>query len=534
MTQARPKVAMFTRDALDPRIVSAFSELLAVDFVSNPDPQIVGSVNAVVLAGVDEAVLERAPQLPRYVFIAGTREAGGETSQTSDVRFTEDRVLDARLRGRVLRHAAVRRPAMLRVDRGDDVLASFGRAACWTVRTSAATQVHRVAFPLPCLQADELPFHHLNGDRFIQLLPFVHFLREVVGEFAWQPPAPRACFMLDDPNLHWPTYGFVDYREIAALAERDNFHLAVAMVPLDGWYVSSAASALFREHSNRLSLLMHGNDHLRQELGLPRTEEESTRMLAQALSRIATLERRSGVRISRAMAPPHGACRPELFRLMFRMGYEGACISPWSLQDWAGGRVWPDTFGLASVERADEGFPVAPRFGLSEQCEGWAVINAFLDRPIIAVGHHSSLRQGTGVLSGLAASINRIPGIQWTNVEQILQSRYATRRQDATLYIRPLAARLTVPIPPDVTRIVVESEHGWKADEGGSRLDDSRNEFAVAPRSMMRMRQQNWGSFECRHPYSRPAIWAPVRRVLCEARDRMQPMMTGRTQAACH
>src|SRR5258706_1519091 len=126
----------------------------------------------------------------------------------------------------------------------------------------------------------------------------------------------RACFMFDGPNLHWGSYGYIPYRELAKLAHARNFHVALATVPLDSWYVHRSTAALFRANTQRLSLLFHGNDHLRSELGQDRDRNASVGLLAQSLKRIAGAERRSGLSFSRVMAPPHGACKPEILDAM--------------------------------------------------------------------------------------------------------------------------------------------------------------------------------------------------------------------------
>ena len=88
------------------------------------------------------------------------------------------------------------------------------------------------------------------------LLALHVFLRRVCGERAWQPPPLRASFVIDDPNLHWRSYGFLDYRELVAQAVRLRHHVGFAMVPLDGRLVDQRAAALVRasrSHSCRCS-----------------------------------------------------------------------------------------------------------------------------------------------------------------------------------------------------------------------------------------------------------------------------------------
>ena len=107
---------------------------------------------------------------------------------------------------------------------------------------------------------------HLCPGSFMGLLPLLHFLGQLLGDQGWKLPAPRAAFVIDDPNLHWPSYGFLKYPQLAEHASRHGYHLAFATVPLDGWRVDARAVATMREHPAALSLLIHGNDHVAREL----------------------------------------------------------------------------------------------------------------------------------------------------------------------------------------------------------------------------------------------------------------------------
>ncbi len=77
----------------------------------------------------------------------------------------------------------------------------------------------------------------LSGNRFLEILPLLQWLREICGHaFSVNPSPPKACFIFDDPNLHWPRYGYVDYRQLAEQAQIENYHVAFATIPLDTWF----------------------------------------------------------------------------------------------------------------------------------------------------------------------------------------------------------------------------------------------------------------------------------------------------------
>lgn len=183
----------------------------------------------------------------------------------------------------------------------------------------------------------------------------MHFLWHVTRGGLWQRPQLRATFLLDDPNLHATHYGYLNYEETVAYARRYGFHLAIAMVPLDTWFTYGRTAALFQKNPGQLSLLMHGNNHLRKEIGLPHPQEFYERMLAQGLRRIDRFEKKHGIPVARIMAAPHGQCHENAARALLRTGYDALCISrpfPWLeappphelLAGWFPAELWPGDY----------------------------------------------------------------------------------------------------------------------------------------------------------------------------------------------
>ena len=505
---------------------AALEELVPVRFCFDPGGSALAT-RPLILTKPDEVMLTKAVAagLPAFVFASPT---AAYKPLKGSIAFCPDALLDARIRGRTLQHEDVRNFAPLTPGSNDVVLATHAGKPIWIRRRLHEADVQIVGVPFPVFGSGELPFDYLNGGRFIHLLPLLHFLRQIVGDAAWQPPALRACIMFDDPNLHWSSYGFLPFRETTALADRFNFHVACATVPLDSWYVHAPTAALFRQNGKRISLLMHGNDHLLQELGLVHGENAEIQLLAQALQRIDRLEERAGFRVSRVMAPPHGACRPNMTQAMSRLGFDGACISPWSLRDWGEEGKWPCAFGLRMAEMIGH-FPVVPRFRACAGCEGWIVINAFLNRPIIPVGHHDTLSDGLDLLVKLAGIVNSLPNVEWCNMEQILLSNYLVRREGATLCVHPFAARMQISVPDDVTSLRIESDtldqtpSRWRLRSNG---DAGRSEFALSPGPDVELCLEGWGQMNYREIRpGRSSPWAPVRRILCEVRDRIRPVL---------
>lgn len=453
------------------RLLSLLEQVFPVRFVVPGD-----SPDAVVVLDPDR--LSEAPtSLPRLLLAAPARDAGGATLAT----LADDRRLARPLRGRTIADSAVRgelappRPGV------DHVLASVDRRPVWwqvggtpqaggdpeadSTPAGGETGLWCGAYPLAAPGAGETLRDHLRAGRFMGLLPLVHFLGEVLGAEGWALPAPRASFVVDDPNLHWPSYGHLAYRELVAHARRHGYHMGFATVPLDRWWVDPRAARLVRDNGSELSLLMHGNDHSTHELGRLRGDREAQSAMAQALRRTAALERRAGVGVERVMVPPHSRCSEEALRAMFRLGIEGVCLNrsyPWRDAETAHtplGEWYP-------AELVAGGMPMLLRSPLVDPRDDLP-FRALLGQPLILYGHHWDFAGGLDLLAQAAGDINALGEVRWGPLGPIARASYATRRVGETLFVRMHARTVSVEVPAGVRelRILVPEPlggAGWR------------------------------------------------------------------------
>ncbi len=342
--------------------------------------------------------------------------------------------------------------------------------------------------------------------------------------------------MFDDPNLHWKTYGYVKYGELANHAARHNYHVSFAMVPMDGWYVHAETARIFRENKRWLSLLIHGNNHTSFELTQKHSDGMYQATAVQALQRIERFEKTSGIEVSRVMAAPHGACSHDMATALLQTGFEAACISRGSIMARNPDSVWPVTIGLNPAEFLGEGLPVIPRILLQRECELNMILAAFLGQPIIPVGHHEGLAGGLDLLRELAETINATGDVQWMDMGSISRSNFCTRREGDILHVKMYSRRIRLNVPEGVRLLYV---HRPWLDEGvpeGLVLQNGNTDSvqfasyqgeAVPIESCTEIdlisahpNLVNHGSV----PLPRTPLWAIARRQLCEARDRLKPI----------
>ncbi len=412
----------------------------------------------------EAAALAAPPDVPCLV-------AAGEDGPQSGARTL---VLAADGLSRPLRNARLSECHVSgRVDaaqRGDAVLGRIDGDPVWLRRGSVTC----VAATPAELEPDEALRDRLAPGRCLALLAVAEFLSQVTLAERWTPPPLRAAFVLDDPNLHWTSYGHVRYRDLLAHATAHAYHVAVAMVPLDGWLVHPGAARLFRDGAAHLSLCVHGNDHAGPELGKDRSEAEALALADQALRRVTAFERRARVPVSRVMVPPHERLSEPMARALTACGYDALCTTrpyPWAAP--SAGHPWlsrPDAAGpLTGWGPADVvagGLPVMLRCGFTHPREE-LVLRAYLGQPLIVYGHHDDLCDGFGLLAEVAAAISQLGDVHWTSLGGIAQGGAETRREGAVMSVRPLARRVRIVVPDGVRELRVEPPEGLAAGRGG-------------------------------------------------------------------
>ena len=156
--------------------------------------------------------------------------------------------VDPRLAGRRFNDRSVVGQPALACSQADEILASTSDGPTWVRRSGKGPNFYGSSIPLGDLGPGESIRDYLRFDRFSSLLPLTHLLDEVTRELGWTPPPLRASFIIDDPNLHWPTYGYVRFKELARHAQAHGYHVAMAAIPLDLWYFDRRAARIFHEN----------------------------------------------------------------------------------------------------------------------------------------------------------------------------------------------------------------------------------------------------------------------------------------------
>jgi hypothetical protein len=380
---------------------------------------------------------------------------------------------------------------------------------------------------------------HLTASCFWSLLPLAHFLKRLTQDPVPLPRRNAACLVIDDPNVRFPSYGYVRFSQLGRDAREHGYHVSVATIPLDLVLPGQRGLQAFREHSQELSLVVHGNDHVHHELQQCRGPLEADRIIRTAEARVGRFEARTGFRIERVMCPPHGRCGPEALAALFRWNYEGLAAAhafPWDgFEDQRG---WP-LGGWLPAQLARGGLPVLPRHPLGASLDD-LVFRAFLDQPLIVYCHHTDFREGLGSIHSAVARVAELGEASWMSLEAIARTNavvgvdgdvatVTTFSRDLRIS-RPAADSLRIAIPRifgggQATRIEVDDR------PLDAELDGSREAFVDVPNRSdgeLRVRLEARNSPATARD-RRPKAWPLARRAMTETRDRAMPHVRRRT-----
>ena len=459
-----------------------------------------------------------------------------EETGAATLRLAGDGALPPSLRGAELSdaHLAGSRsaPAHPEVPAGGTALATWEGRPAWV----AAGKL-RTGAMVPCeLGPGEALRERLRDGRCAALLPLVHFLRELTEPIAWRPPPPRASFLFDDPNLHWPSYGYMRLAELVPHARRHGYHAALATVPFDAWLADPRALRAVREAPAAISLLVHGNNHDGGELGRPDGEAEAIAIGAQALRRIATLERRTGLRVDRVMVPPHEVCSAAVPPALRRCGFDALSMTlpyPWLAsppEDWLARPADADALVGWRPAGFTRGLPVLLRHPLAGRSLAEMRLRAFLGQPLILYGHHDDLAEGVDLLAEAAAEVDRLGATRWCSLGEIAAGSFETRRLRGGLALRLLSNRVRIRIPADARELTVELPPSGDAETSRLLVNGAPAPLGepvpVAPGATVQVSLRAPDPVDVHSvPPPRGRTRAAVRRVASEGRDRLLPLV---------
>jgi hypothetical protein len=438
-----------------PEALSILQQLLPVEFnfSGQPRTEIAGEIRMDVDAGV---VPNGAASVSTLSLPQGERGSAQEEGFQIAVRFSDEPEVPFPFRGRSLRTNVGSKPRPLSLRADERELANDGQGPVWACSERNGAKQYRSAFPIPAIPADGNLRSVLKGERFLEMLPVLHWLREISAASDFEGPPLRACFMFDDPNLHWPRYGHVDFEQMAKQAAKEQYHVSFATIPLDTWFTHRATARLFANHPHQLSLLIHGNNHIDREMGRDYTPSAGAALMRQAMERMKRFEQRTGLPVCRVMVAPGGVCSEAMIAALPGQGFEASCLSHGSLRAHNKQKAWTKKLGLLPSE-AIRGCPVLPRWALSSDMTNTILLATYLKQAIILRGHQQDVKAGLEVLDDAARFINSLGPAQWGNMTTLARQNYQWRMDGGTYRLNPLGRKLSLQLPEGAAELAIEN-----------------------------------------------------------------------------
>ncbi len=281
---------------------------------------------------------------------------------------------------------------------------------------------------------------------FSLLAPYVLFIKHIAGEYGWHLNRQYANFTIDDPWLTEP-YGHISYPSLLDEMERHNFHTTIAFVPWNYDRSESQTAELFRVHSDRFSICMHGNDHLHREFGEydDNPVERQIANIKQGIGRMFHFTALTGISADHFMVFPHGTAPEPTLAALRTYNFIGTANSlnvplgtPFPTSATFLLRPFtPDYAGLLSFYRYSAEAPVP-----------WneIAIHSFLGNPVLFYGHQQMFASGIGAFNPVADQVNALrPDTVWGNLGEVARQTYLVRRRiDGVFEVRMLGSEIVL------------------------------------------------------------------------------------------
>jgi hypothetical protein len=317
---------------------------------------------------------------------------------------------------------------------------------------------------------------------FCSAVPLILFLKYVFSETMWQPVEHGACIIIDDPLLK-TRYGCCDFRKLMDQMTTYGFTADIAFIPWNYRRTSTKDAAFFRRESNRLSISIHGCDHIAAEFGArPYADLVGRARLAQ--SRMGLHEAKTGIGHERIMIFPQGVFSSSSPEVLKRAGYMAAVnteVSP--IENSSGETQLRDVWDVAITRYGS--FPIFTRRYAHHGLENFA-FDLLLGKPCLIVAHHESFKnEGEAVIELLQGVFTLHDNLQWRCLGEVLKRACRRRLSDSGTYeyemygqelwiSNPAHDRAMLRIrkredDPDVIAEVEGDQEGveWKVGKGG-------------------------------------------------------------------
>lgn len=312
------------------------------------------------------------------------------------------------------------------------------------VQTASSLRNVFFATEQPSIKIPLTPDPYRQQKIFAALASPMIFLHYAAGEYAWHSSGAYANFTIDDLWLREP-YGHVSFPALLEQAQRHDFHVTIAFIPWNFDRSQPAVAALFRNHPDRLSICVHGNNHVHQEFGPFSTHPLGMQAqdMEQALVRMAKFTQLTKIAYDPVMVFPHSISPAATLAALHRDNYL-ATVNSLNVPSDAATPPGLD-FALRTATLQFSSFPSLRRYAAETDIPpSQLAIDAFLGNPMLFYAHESFFASGIDSFNSTADLVNRLqPSTQWRSLGNIVQHLYLEKlRDDGNIDIRALSGSI--------------------------------------------------------------------------------------------
>jgi hypothetical protein len=267
------------------------------------------------------------------------------------------------------------------------------------------------------------------AEYFSRLIPLLVFLKNTLGDEMWHSPNHSvANLIIDDPLLR-PRYGFVDFESLVRKADEIDFTTTLAFIPWNHRRTNRGTVDLFRQRPDRLSICIHGCDHISAEFAMTDPGNLNS-MIQTSLSRIKDLEKATGLPVEKSMVFPQGHFS-SVAMLALKCNNFIAAVNTEMLPMPGAGDEKPTVADFLDVATTRyNGFALFRRRYPEAVAE--FPLQLFVGKPLLIVEHHAFFKDGFDRVSAMVESIKKItPEVRWSNLSEILLRSYKLRKVSA-------------------------------------------------------------------------------------------------------
>jgi hypothetical protein len=270
---------------------------------------------------------------------------------------------------------------------------------------------------------------------FAEIAPVMIFTKYCAGDLGWHAVHRYANLTIDDPWLREP-YGHLVYKDLLTEMQKHNFHTTIAFIPWNFDRSEAPVIALFRNHPERFSICVHGDNHDHKEFDDYASKSLSLQIAAlrQSVARMEKFQALTGIPYDKVFVFPHNIGSERILEELKAYNFDATVNSLSVPMDRA--RPSSPLFPLRPFTLSFGDFPSVARYGsVMPNPTRFIAINEFLDNPIFFYDHQDLFANGIGAFDRVADEVNRIePDTRWRSLGDMAKHLYLVRRRDDANY----------------------------------------------------------------------------------------------------